>query len=133
MSDTAGEFDLDLATAALRADSGDVRILLKALSDQLSGALGDRLKLLRSGGRLRRSESIEGIEIALGNDVFSASLSGSSLACSIARLSGGIKIRSEQVGVDEWITRLVVALQEEAVHSQATRVALENIVIKGHP
>jgi hypothetical protein len=126
-----GGFDLDLATASLRADSTDVRILLKVLSDQLADALGDRLTIRRPGGRLRRSEVIQGMEIALGSDLFSASLSGSSLECSIAHLSGGIKIRSDRVGLDEWISRLLLALQDEAKHSQATRVALENLVIKG--
>jgi hypothetical protein len=125
-------FDLDLATAALRADSGDVRILLKVLSQQLSEALGDRLVVRRAGGRFRKSESIEALAIDLGSDQFSASLKGSSLTCSISHASGGIRIRSEQVEVDEWIGRLLRALREEAAHSQATRAALESIVIRGH-
>ncbi len=125
-------FDLDLATAALRADSGDVQILLKVLSQQLSEALGDRLAVRRAGGRFRKSESIEGLAIDLGNDQYSASLQGSSLTCSVSHASGGIRIRSEQIDVDEWIGRLLRALQEEAAHSQATRAALENIVIRGH-
>ena len=128
-----GAFDLDLAAAALRADLTDVHILLKVLSDQLADALGDRLAVRRAGGRFRKPGAIEAVEIALGNDQFVASLAGSSLTCSIAHASGGIRIRSEQVGIDEWITRLLGALQDEAKHSQATRVALENIVIKGHP
>jgi hypothetical protein len=43
--------------------------------------------------------------------------------------SGGIRIRSEQVGMDAWLTRLLTILHNEAAHSEQTRLALENIVI----
>jgi hypothetical protein len=125
-------FDFDLATASLRADSGDVRILLQVLCEQLADALGDKMQIRRGGGRFRKSSAVEGVSIDLGSDQFAATLDGSSLTCSIARASGGIRIRSEQVQVDEWLSRLLRALQDEATHSQATRVALENIVIRGH-
>ena len=41
--------DLELAAASLRADGSDVRILVKALADQLAEALGSRLEVRRSG------------------------------------------------------------------------------------
>jgi hypothetical protein len=34
--------------------------------------------------------------------------------------------------VDEWLARLLAALQAEAAHSQAVRQALEEIVIGGN-
>jgi hypothetical protein len=36
------------------------------------------------------------------------------------------------VYMDQWITRLLQALQAEAAHSDKARLALENIVIGGH-
>ncbi len=51
------------------------------------------------------------------------------MRCSIGHSSGGIRIRSEQVGMDAWLTRLLTTLQSEAANSEQTRLALENIVI----
>jgi len=125
-------FDLELAAAQLRADGTDVRILLKLLVDQLSGALGSRLRVARAGGRFRKSDEIRSIAITMQDDQFDAEVEGSALRCTIGHTSGGIRIRSERVGMDAWLNRLLAGLQAEADHSQAVRQALENIVIGGN-
>jgi hypothetical protein len=124
-------FDLELATASLLADNHDVKTLLKVLTAQLSGALGDRLKVERQGGLLRKSDEIKSVLVPVGTEEFSADIKGGSVNCTIGHASGGIRIRSEQVGMDEWLSRLLKSLQAEATHSQAARLALENIVIGG--
>jgi hypothetical protein len=68
----------------------------------------------------------------MGNETFEAVIEGPVLRCSVAHSSGGIRIRSETVGVDEWIVRLLGALKVEAAHSESARQALENIVIGGN-
>jgi hypothetical protein len=123
--------DLELAAASLRADGGDVRILVKVLADQLSDALGSRLEVKRTGGRFRRPEQIQSIRIAMGDDQFDADVDGDVLRCTIGHSSGGIRIRSEKVTVDVWLSRLLAALKVEADHSQAVRLALESMVIGG--
>lgn len=124
-------FDLELAAASLRADQSDVRILVKVLADQLGEALGSRLEAQRAGGRFRKSDQIGSIRITMGDDQFDADVDGPTLRCSIGHSSGGIRIRSEKVGVDEWLARLLAVLKSEAEHSQAVRQALESIVIGG--
>jgi hypothetical protein len=100
-----GAFDLSMAVAQLASNSTDSRIMLKLLVSQLADALG--------------------------NDSLEADLQGASVRCSIGHSSGGIRIRSEQVDMNTWLTRLLSILQSEAAHSEQTRVALENIVIGG--
>ncbi len=124
-------FDLELAAAALRANSTDVRILVKVLSDQLAAALGPRMTVQRTGGRFRKSDEIRSLRIALDDDEFGAEVNGDLLACTVAHSSGGIRIRSQKVEIDEWISRLLAALKAEAAHSQSMREALEGIVIGG--
>jgi len=123
-------FDLELAAASLRADGSDVHILVKVLVDQLSDALGPRLKVERAG-RFRKSEEIKSLSIALGDDQFDAVVDGAVLRCSVGHSSGGIRIRSEKVDLETWLNRLLAVLKAEADHSQAVRQALENIVIGG--
>lgn len=125
-------FDLNLAAATLRSNSTDVRILLKALSSELSSTLGERLQVEHAGGRFHKSDVIARVLIAMGNETFEATIDGPVLHCSVAHSSGGIRIRSETVTMDEWIVRLLGALQVEAAHSESARQALENIVIGGN-
>src|ERR1700687_2501835 len=125
-------FDLELAAASLRADGSDVHILVKVLVDQLSDALGSRLKVERAGGRLRRSAAIRSPTTALGDDNSDAEVDGTSLRCTIGHASGGSRIRSEKVDVDTWLNRLLTVLKAEAANSQAVRLALENMVIGGN-
>jgi hypothetical protein len=128
---TDDAFDLELATASLLGDTHDVKMLLKLLVAQLSGALGERLKVEHPGGFLRKSNEIRSVTAQIGDDEFRADISGAALACTVGHTSGGIRIRSEKVDMDEWLRRLLHNLQAEAAHSQAARLALENIVIGG--
>lgn len=122
---------MQMATAALLGDNKDVRVLLKLLARQLSGTLGDRLEVEHQGGLFRKSEEIKSLRISVGDADFAAQVSGASVETSVGHSSGGIRIRSERIGMDEWLHRLLSALQAEAAHSQAARLALENIVIGG--
>ena len=124
-------FDLEMAAASLRADGSDVYILVKVLADQLTDALGPRLKVERTG-RFRKSDEIKALRITMGDEQFDAEVDGTALRCTIGRTSGGIRIRSEKVDVDTWLNRLLTALKAEAANSQAVRLALENMVIGGN-
>ena len=131
MGPTDDSFDLNLAAATLRSNSTDVHVLLKVLSSELSSTLGARLQVEHAGGRFHKSDAIARLFIAMGNETFEAAVDGPELRCSVAHSSGGIRIRSETVVVDEWIARLLGALQREAAHTESARQALEHIVIGG--
>jgi len=130
-SGTDSAFDLSMAVSQLSSNSTDLRIMLKVLVSQLAAVLGDRMVVERSGGRFRKSDDIKAVRVSLGDDTLEAVVEGGTVRCSIGHSSGGIRIRSEQVGMDEWLTRLLATLQSEAAHSEQARLALENIVIGG--
>jgi hypothetical protein len=129
MSDPS--FDLDLAAATIRSNSSDVHALLRALVGQLQDTLGDSVTVTRAGGLLHKSDEIKSVEVAVGSETLRAEVAGSRVTCSVAHSSGGIRIRSEAVDLDEWLRRLLSALQAEASHSDAARQALEQVVIGG--
>lgn len=124
-------FDVDLAASTLQANSTDVRILLRVLAGQLGGVLGSRLTVERAGGLLRRSGEMKAVQAQMGDDVFRAEIDGPSVHCTVARTSGGIRIRNEQVGMDEWLKRLLGALHAEAAHSDVARRTLEQFMTGG--
>jgi hypothetical protein len=123
-------FDLNMAVAQLASNSTDLHLMLKLLVAQLSDALGDRIAVERAG-RFRKSDEIKSVRITLGDDTLEATVEGGTVRCTIGHSSGGIRIRSEKVGIDAWLTRLLSTLQAEAANSEQTRLALENIVIGG--
>jgi hypothetical protein len=122
-------FDLSMAISSLQSNSTDSRIMLKLLVAQLAEVLGGRITVEQAGGRFRKSDEIKSVQIVLGDDTLTAQVDGATVRCSIGHASGGIRIRSEQVGMDAWLTRLLTILHNEASHSEQTRLALENIVI----
>jgi hypothetical protein len=124
-------FDLDMAAAALRSNSSDVQTMLRLLVSQLDDTLGDRLVVRQAGGFLRKSHDIESVEVSLGDDTLRADVDGSSVRCTVGHSSGGIRIRSEQVDMDQWVKRLLQALEAEAAHSETARRALERVVLGG--
>jgi hypothetical protein len=126
---TGDAFDLSMAVSTLQSNSTDTRIMLKLLVAQLAEVLGDRMAIERAGSRFRKSDDVKSVVITLGDDTLEAVVEGSNVRCSIGHASGGIRIRSEKVGMDAWLTRLLTTLHNEASHSEQTRLALENIVI----
>ncbi len=124
-------FDLELAATGILADNHDVRVLLKLLVSQLAGPLRDRLEVQRQGGFLHKSDDVKSLRASIGQDDFAVEVKGPSVLCRVGHSSGGIRIRSEEVEMDEWLRRLLGSLQAEAAHNQAARLALENIVIGG--
>jgi hypothetical protein len=125
--------DLDVAVAAVLADNSDVKMLLRVLGKSLADTVGDRVEIEQSGGGLlRRSQpEVRSITVHLDPDDYIARLDGRGVRCSIGRSSGGIRIRNEQLPVEQWLHRLLSALQAEAETNQSARAALENIVIGG--
>jgi hypothetical protein len=105
--------------------------MLRMLVEQLGDALGDRLVVERTKGLLRKSSEIRALQVTFGDDDLRAEVQGSGIRCTVAHSSGGIRIRSSQVEMDEWLKRLLQGLKAEAAHSEVARRALEHIVIGG--
>ena len=132
MASADESFDLALAASTLRANASDVQALLAALVVGLADALGNRIETTLAGGRFRKSHDIASVRIMIGDEHFEATVDGAQLRCSVSHLSGGIRIRSESLDTDAWITRLVTSLASEAARSDAARRALEHLVIGGN-
>ncbi|MGC8627286.1 MAG: hypothetical protein ACP5VR_06965 [Acidimicrobiales bacterium] len=129
-----GPVDLEMAAAALLANNKDVKMMLRVLGKTLQDSVGDRVEIVRQGGGLlhRQPEDVKKITVHLGPDDYEAQLDGRSVQCSVARSSGGIRIRNEQLPVEQWLSRLLGALQKEAANNQSARTALQNVILGGN-
>jgi hypothetical protein len=122
-----------MAAAALLADNKDVKMMLRVLGKTLQDAFGDRVEVSHASGGLRhhQSEEIKAVTVHLGPDEYQAQLQGGSVRCVVGRTSGGIRIRNEELPVEQWLGRLLAALQKEAVNNQSARAALQKVIIGG--
>lgn len=120
-----------MAAATIRSNSVDVKAMFKALAGQLKETLGDSVAVDRAGGLLHKSDEVKSLQVTVGDETLRADVSDSSVTCTTEHRSGGIKIRSERVDLDEWLRRLLGALQSQAAHSESARQALEQVVIGG--
>jgi hypothetical protein len=133
LADPGGQVDMQMAAAALLADNKDVKMMLRVLGKTLQDAFGDQVEVTHpSGGLLHhQSEEIKSITVHLGPDEYQAQLDGRSVRCIVGRTSGGIRIRNEELAIEQWLGRLLAALQKEAVNNQSARAALQNVIIGG--
>ena len=117
-ADPGGPLDMEMAVAALLANNKDVKMMLRVLGKNLQDALGDRVEVVHASGGLfhRQTDEVKTITVHLDQDDYQASLDGPSVRCTVGRSSGGIRIRTEQLPVEQWLSRLLSALQEEAVN-----------------
>lgn len=130
MADVPGEgLDFDLLAASIRADTADLKTFIEALAAKLEGALPGAVEVRRGGGGLFRSgREVQSLAVNLGDDQFELGKAGSGLEASIRKQVRGITLKTEQVGLDDWIDRLARGLQTHADSSAQARAALERLI-----
>ena len=127
-----GTLDVDLLAASIRADADDADSFFRVLAAKLADALGDRVKVERSGGRFKRDRQVVGVEVDLsspvGGVVLAARREHNGISCSVARPVRGIVLSNKPVVIGEWVETLAAALAEEALRSERTWTALHGLL-----
>lgn len=132
----AGEPSLDMVTAALRADSSDIAIYAKVLTESLSESLPpdavqidhDRSMSDRMKGRPGR---VTKITIRLGDRVLTLRLTGGAPVAEVCREVRGVVLSRDPVPVGQWAAELAKALVNHAEQNAATAEALRRLVAGG--
>jgi len=128
----AGDADFELLAASLRADTRDLAVFLEALASKLEGALPQRTRVSRRARSLfDRRKQVARIEVELGEERYVLRDDGGALEARRARVVGGIVLRNELLGLEEWIESLARAIAAEARVSERGRLALEQLLGMG--
>jgi hypothetical protein len=122
----SGDEDFDLLAASLRADGGDVDRFFTVLVAKLADALPDRVEVERSGF-LGRSKP-KAVSVALGDNRYEAERHGQVVTCRRRTVVRGIALKSEELGVDAWISALSADLLAAARESERARIALDALL-----
>lgn len=121
--------DFDLAAAGLRADGGDALRLVEVLAAKLEDALPGRATVRRCGVRLlSREKRVERIDVDLGETTYELSSDGRDVSGLRGQTVRGVTIKREELGLDEWVSRLTKELQAQAQSSTEARTALDRLL-----
>jgi hypothetical protein len=120
--------DIDLLAASLRADASDLGAFVEALAVKLEEAVPGAVKVERRRDGMFGPKRVRRIGLDAGGVRLELGAEGAAVRCTCSRLSGGIVLKREELGTDEWLHALGEALAAQAQHSQTTRQALERLL-----
>ena len=111
------ETDPDLLAASIAAGldayAGDRELFLRLLIEGLAPAVGERLRVERAGGWLRRDGPIRRIRLDLDDVHFTLEAGkGGALTASRARVVRGIALKTEEMPVEEWLQAVAASLAD---------------------
>ena len=129
MSDaTPPDADLDAVVASLHADASDVNVFFQVLAAKLSDSMPGAVQLAREGGMFKKDHPVKRITVNTGDDVLEAELAHGAITAQHAHAVRGIRLRTEQLGFDEWLRRLVEVLGKQSQNNAAASAALRSLV-----
>lgn len=136
MMEPADNPSLDMVAAALRADSSDIAIYARVLTDSLGDSLPagcvtvDRDQSMSD--RMRgRPGKVTKITVRLGEQVLTLSVQRGLPVAEICREVRGIVLSRQPVPVDQWAAELARALLGHAEQNAATAEALRKLITGG--
>ncbi len=128
-SDSAG-VDLDLLAASLRADSSDLSAFVESMATKLEEAVPGRVRVDRRRSGMFGPKAVRTVTVDLSDRRLELRSERGAVQTRCARLSGGIVLKNEELDIDAWLAMLSEALAAEASRSEATRRALERLLIQ---
>jgi hypothetical protein len=122
-----GASEFDLLAASLRADARDTGAFVEALAAKLEASFPDAVEVDRKGG-LFGAKKVRKLAIRMGDRHYELE-AGERLPRTRRRtVVRGIALKSEDLGLEEWIDALARDLVEEAGRGERGRIALERLL-----
>jgi len=118
--------DFDLDAAGLRADTADLVTFVEVLARKLEFSLPAQTTVQRrSKGFLSREKVVDKIHVSLGDFSYVLQADGQASRAKVVR---DVTIKTEPLGLDDWVRALAGELSARAADSAEARAALERLV-----
>lgn len=133
MTEPGGSPDLEMVTAALRADSADVAVYARVLTESLGASLPpgcvtiDRERSVSDRVKGRPGE-VSRITVRLGERVMTLAVRSGQPSAEICREVRGVVLSRQPVQVNDWAAELARALVGYAEQNARTAEALRRLV-----
>jgi hypothetical protein len=118
----------DLVAAELRADATDLKTFVETLAAKLAGAFPGWARVERRSSLFGGAKPVRRIELTLGDDRYELEHDAGRVTCRHRAVVRGVAIRSDELELDEWLTRLAGSLVRAADSSAQGRAALEQLL-----
>jgi hypothetical protein len=133
MTDAPEGPSFDMVTAALRADTSDVAVYARVLTETLGDALpSDCVVVQRErsvSDRMRgRPGQVSKITVRLGEQVLALGMEGGQPAAEICREVRGVVLSRQPVALQQWVDELARALVSHAQRNAQAAQALRKLV-----
>lgn len=122
--DPAG-IGFDMVAASIRADASELGTFLNVLGRKLLDALPGQVTCERERKLFRETDRVKRIEVTLDDLRFELAEGGTAWISHVVR---GMRLRSDEVGLDEWIERLSRKLTEFAAKNAKSREAIASLL-----
>jgi hypothetical protein len=125
--------DLEMVTAALRADSADVAVYARVLTESLGGSLPPGVVTIERdrsvSDRMRgRPGEVSRITVRLGERVMSLAVRSGQPVAEVCREVRGVVLSRQPVQIQEWAAELARALMSYAEQNAQAAEALRKLV-----
>jgi len=120
--------DIDLLTASLRADTGDLHAFVEGLAAKLEQALPGRVRVERRRAGLLGAKQVRRITLDGGDHRLELRWADDAIETLCSRISGGIVLKRETVETEHWLSALAEVLAVEARRSETARRALQRLL-----
>jgi hypothetical protein len=124
----AGDADLDLVAASLRADAADLEAFVEALAVKLEEALPGQVQVERRGGLLAANKRVRRIEVTLGGQRYELEYERGRVTGRRRSVVRGIALKTQELDLDAWIAELSKELLQESERSERGRQALARLL-----
>ncbi len=133
MTEPADSLSFDMVTAALRADSADVAVYARVLTESLGDALpADWVTVERErtmSDRVRgRPGQVSRITVRLGEQVLALAVQAGRPTAEICREVRGVVLSRQPVAMQQWVDELARALVAHAEQNATAAQALRRLV-----
>lgn len=135
MTEPGDDLSLEMLTAALRADSADIAVYARVLTESLGDALPADCVVIERGRRTisdrrnGRPGQVEKITVRLGDRVLSLGVRpGGQPTAEICHEVRGVVLSRQPVGLQEWVDELARALVAHAQQNAHAAQVLRKLV-----
>jgi hypothetical protein len=118
--------DLDLVAASLRADAGDLRVFVESLATKLEQSFPGRCRVQRAG--LFGKGGVREIRVEVGDSRYELAHNEGIVSTRRSSVVRGITLKSEELGLEQWIDSLAAQVVAEADLSERGRRALQRLL-----
>jgi hypothetical protein len=129
----SGALSFEMVTAALRADSADVAVYARVLTESLGDALPpdcvtvERARTMSDRMRGRPGE-VSKVTVRLGDQVLTLGMQAGRPTAEVCREVRGVVLSRQPVGLQQWVDELARALVAHAQQNADAAQALRKLV-----